>query len=327
VRLSYREKQSLYHNLAQLLRTGVSFPSAVQKLAATSHGRLRRLLQKLHDSAIRGLTVAESFAEQRGTLGGMETSVVGAAERTGRMDHGLQQLAQYFEALAQARETVIRKAMYPLFVLHFGVLALATPTLINRGIPAYTREVATILLFVYGVAVAIALVAPTLRDAGAISATADRMLRRLPLLGKVRRAFALARFCLIYEVQLDAGVNILDALQSAARASRSGMVRETVERALPEVRTGSQVGPLLAVSGVFPDSMMRAFLVGEETGGLDRELQRMASEYQAEALVRLETVTEWTAKLLYLGVAVYIAWRIVATYQSVLSGYEKMLDL
>ncbi len=324
MRLSYRDKQSLYDSLAQLIRSGITFSSALEKLSRTSGGRLHRVIERLRAGAARGQTVAESFAGQHPELGPMEASVLAAAERSGRLDHGLEQLAHYFEALARARETLIRKSAYPVFVLHFAIFVLAAPVAFLKSGPEYLREVGTSLVLVYVVVAVLVLLIFMLRDAGATNASADQFLRRVPVAGRIRRSFALARFCLLYEVQLDAGLNVLEALPAAARASRSGMIRQAIERALPELRAGSQVGPLLAVSGAFPETMMRAFMVGEETGGIDRELQRMGLEFQKDALVRLELMAEWSAKLLYVGLVLYLAWRIISGYASYLKTITDM---
>ena len=327
MRLSYREKQSLYHSLAQLLRGGIPFPSALDKLALTGRSGVRRVVSKLRDAIAGGASVGDAFRAMRPAITPLEANVVAAVERSGRLDHGLQQLAGYFEALARARETILRKSAYPLFVLHFGIFLLGIPTLLASGTPAYLREIGGTLFVIYGIALALGLVIPPMRDSGATSAAVDRLLRSVPLVGKVRRSFALSRFCLIYDVQLDAGVNVIDALLAASGASRSGMVRQAVAAAVPEVRTGSQVGPLLAGSDAFPEPMTRAFLVAEETGSLDTELQRMAADFQSEALTRLETAAEWLTKLLYLAVVLYMALSILRTYQNIWSSYQKVLDI
>jgi general secretion pathway protein F len=231
----------------------------------------------------------------------------------------MKQLADSYAAFAKARALIFGKAAYPIFVLHFGIFALALPTLLSAGLPPYLRETGLSLLVFYAIVGVALLLGPILRNAGSINPGADRMLRMLPLLGKIRRAFALARFCLVYDLQLGAGVNVFDALQTAGRASRSGLILQAVERAIPEVRAGAQVGALLAVSNAFPSEMMRTFLVAEETGELDRELPRLTEEYQAEALRRVETAGDWLSKFIYLAIMLYLAWSIIDTYTGMLS--------
>ena len=323
--LRLREKQSLYHSLGQLLRSGVPLPGALASLAQTSSGSQRRLLQRVTEAIQHGQSIGDALAHERSSIGDLEIGVVVAGERAGRLDACAAHLADYFGALAAARESLWRKCAYPIFVLHFGVFMLALPKLFfGGGLSAYLRATLGFFALVYGILLCIALLVPLLRDGGAKSAALDSLLRRLPLIGKVRRAFATARFCATYGMQLDAGINVLDALQAAQRASRSGLVRRTIERALPEVRQGRQVGPLLAVSGAFPEPMMRAFSVGEQTGELDAELARMASQYQAEGVTRLETAAEVTARGLYLAILLYIGYVLVSGYKAYL---EKALSI
>ena len=317
--LSLRDKQSLYHNLGQLVRSGVPFPSALENLARTTRGGTRTVIRRLKDGVGSGQTVGEAFARQHPAVGEMEIGVIAAVERAGKLEAGLAQLSEYFGALEQARVGILKKCAYPAFVLHFGVFTLSLKTLLfGGGLVPYLRETFGFLALLYGIALVIALVVPLLRDAGSQSAMLDSLLRTVPLIGGIRRALSTSRFCATYEMQLDAGINVLDALQAAQRASRSGLIRAAVARAVPEVRGGAQVGGVLAVSGAFPEPMIRSFCVGEQTGELDHELRRLAAEYQAEGLARIETLAEWLPRLLYIAILFYIGYGIVTWYQSYL---------
>ncbi len=320
--LRFREKQSLYHSLGQLLRSGVTFPAALEKLAPSSRGALRRLLGQLNRSIAKGSTVAEAFAAQRPTISDMEAGIVAAVEHAGRLDRGLTQLAAYFGALDAARSNALKKAAYPIFVLHFGILALGVKTLVTEGVGPFAREVGMLFLLVYGIALVVALAVPLLADTGATSRAVDRLLRCLPLIGSLRKNFAVSRFCSTYEMQLGAGVNVLDSLKSAARASRSGLIAASVARALPEVVKGGQVGPLLSRGDAFPAAMLRDLTLAEQTGRLDEELDRLGEEHRRAALATLDVLAEWIPRLIYLGVLTYLGFRIVSFY----AGYMKTIE-
>lgn len=324
--LSLREKESFYRSLGQLLRTGSTFPKALDSLSRSMRGRARSFARRLHRNA-EGLSVAETFASQRSEVSEMELGTLTAVERAGKLERGCTQLAEHFRSLAVAREAMLRKSAYPIFVLHFAILVFALPkALSGGGVDAYLRQTLTAFAFVYGLGICIALALPLLRDLGATSALLDRMLRAMPLFGKVRRAFAVARFCGTYQVQLDAGVNVMDSLTAAGRSSRSGMIRSAVRRALPEVRGGVQAGPMLAHSGAFPADVGQAICNGEETGSLDEELQRLAGEYQQEGLTRLDTVTEWVPRVVMLGIFIYVGYGIVSLYAGYLKQVEQLVD-
>jgi len=327
VSLSFRDKQRLYLSLAQLVRSGIPFPSAVEKLGNTSRGAGRHLFRKLRRRIADGKTVGEAFASEHPAITVLETAVVTAVERSGRLEHGLQELSNYFGGLAQARAVILKRCIYPFFLLHFGVFVLSAPTLVLQGPRPFVAQTFGVLLCVYAVAAVIAILVPMLGNVGATSAAIDRLLRTVPLIGKIRRSFALSRFCTVYEIQLDAGVNIIDSLLTAGQASRSGLVRSAVDFAVPELRAGAQVGPLLAASGAFPAHIIQSFIVGEETGGLDKELKRLADELRNEALGTLETLSEWVPKLIYVAILLYLAYRIITGYQQMWENVMKATEL
>lgn len=325
--LRLREKQSLYHSLAQLLRSGIPLPGALKSLAQTSSGDQRRLIERVNKSINAGKTVGESVAAQRPEVSDLEIGVVSACEKSGRLEYGMNMLARYFESLAVARERILAKCAYPLFMLHFAVLVLSVDTLIvGGGLVPYLQRVGGTLGLFWGIVVVLLLLFPLLRDAGAGGPGLDSFLRSIFLIGKVRTCFATSRFCATYEMQLDAGINIIDALEAAQRASLSGLIKRAVRRAIPEIRNGSQVGPLLAVSGALPEPVTRAILVGEQTGRLDEELARMTAEYQEKAVARLETVTEWLPRMLFVGVLLYTGYRIVTILLGYFATLNKIID-
>ena len=234
--LAPRAKQQLYHSLAELLRAGITFPSAIGKLRRTAPSGARRALGRIQDELGAGRTIAEACAAARPQIGAMEAAVLSAVERAGKLDRGLDQLAAYFESLAVARSSVKKKLVYPVFLLVFGVVILNAPKLVTAGMHAYFTATLGTLAIVAGGLSALALGAMLLLDASVFSTSADRLVRTLPLVGPMHRAFAMARFCLTYELQLEAGVNALAALKAAANASRSALVRKSAARGV--IRAG-----------------------------------------------------------------------------------------
>ena len=327
VSLRLREKQSLYHNIGRLLRNGITFGKALESLSKTSRGRSKRIVLRLKQGISDGHTIGESFAQLLPAISEMEIGIISAVERTGRLEHGFSQLAEYFGALDQARGNVLKRSAYPMFVLLLGVLTTNIKVLfIGGGAQAYIRLTVITLAVIVGAGLVIAIASYFLIKAAARNAEIDAALLRLPVFGKMRRAFALSRFCATFEMQLDAGINILDGLEAADRASQSGMIHAAVETGLPKLRNGIQPSQLLAESNAFPEDMVQAYAVAEETGELEHELKRLAMEYQAESFNRLEILAEWIARLLYLGVLLYVGYGIIDLYRTYLNAALKMAE-
>lgn len=327
MKLNLRQKERFYQQLGKLLRAGVPFPSALATLAGETRGSLRRLIEHLRRATGRGDSIADAFASAQAAVSGLEAGIFLACERSGRLDEACRYLSEYFATLERARAEIFKKSAYPIFTLHFGVFVLALPSLFLGGTAAgYFKQTLSFLFAIYLVLGAAVFVVKAVIKLAESSAAIDRLLRLLPAVGKLRRSFTLSRFCATYEMQLQSGVNVIDGLLSAAHASRSALVNDAVHRAVPAIRGGAQVGPELSRSSAFPREMMRAFRVGEDTGDLDEELKRMATEFHEQALSRIETVSEWLPRLVYLTIAIYLAFQMVGTYQKVLGVYSKALE-
>jgi type II secretory pathway component PulF len=324
VSLRFSEKQSFYHSLGQLLRSGVTFPAALKTLTPTARGSLRGLLKKLNHAVENGSSIGEAFAAQKPAISEMEIAIVSAVERAGKLDRGLAQLSAYFEGLAKARTDAMKRVAYPIFILHFGILVFPISLLMTQGVEAYLVAVVAKLAILWGAILALSLVVPAISELGAKSAFVDGLLRWVPLVSSIRRNFAVSRFCSTYEMQMGAGVNVMEGLEAAGRASRSGLIAANIARALPEVVKGNQVGPLLGRGNAFPPAMIRDFTVGEQTGRLDEELNRLTESYRTSALHTLEIAAEWVPRLIYLAAAAYVGVKIVLFYKG---QYQQIDDL
>jgi type II secretory pathway component PulF len=327
VGLSLSQKRNLYHGLAQLLRAGKSLPSALGLLATSSSGKLKRFLTSLQKALDEGEPVPEAVARQGASIGAMEISMLSAAGRSGRLAESCATLSNYFQTLEKTRTAILRNSAYPLFVLHFGILLMGVPNLVGAGgLQAYLAQTLATLGIVYGCLLIPLLAIMNLLFLAEKSPLVDRFILAVPGTGKVRRMFSLARFCATYDAMVEAGINVIESVKTAADASRSAVVTQGIARQLPLLRQGAQVGEVLALAGAFPEWMVREFRVAEETGGLDQELPRMASEMEEQALIRVETLSHWLPRLVYIAVLVLMGWKIVSFYQGYYNGFTKLME-
>ncbi len=322
------EKARLFHELSRLVNTGTPFPKAIATLALHSSGQVRGSLLRIRDALDRGATVGESLVTGTPLISPLEACVLTATDRAGRLDAGLEHASQYHAAIAAARGRIRSRLAYPVFVIHFALLILPLPMVFaeNGGVAPFLKAAGLAIGGLWLCIFSIGAILRALLAAAENGAAPDRLLRAMPVFGAMRRDFALARFCSAYHMQLDAGVNVLASLDMSGAASGSAILREAVASAMPHVRAGGQVGPALEKTRAFPASFIRAFTVGEQTGELDRELQRLGEDCRTEAMRRLEVISEWVPRLIYVGTICYIGWRIVSVYAGQMNDVQKMLE-
>ena len=323
-----REKARLYHDLGQLIRSGTSFPKAIETLSPHTRGNARSALAAVKTALARGVTVAEALTAGAPFIAPLEAGMFTASDRAGRLENGLAHASEYYGALAEARSRMWSRAAYPLFVLHIGFIALSLPIIFapGGGAEAFVKTITIAAACLWLAILGGGFLFGALLSAAAQNVALDRLFRSIPVLGKLRRSFALSRFCAAYNLQLDAGVNVLASLEVAGRASSSAVIRAAADEALPSVRAGGKVGAALVATRKFPEPFARAFTVGEETGQLDQELRRLSDEYRLSALRGVETISDWIPKLLYLAILIYLGWRIISFYQGYFKGIHDMTD-
>lgn len=320
-----RSKARLFHDLGQLIHSGMAFPKAVEKLRAISPGSAARVLRGLSAAVMGGSSVAEAFTSQQPQLGALETGIFIASDRAGRLDQGLAHAAEYYEAIAAAQGQLWSKMAYPLFILHFSALSTAVVQgFRGDGFDVALRSFIMMCAGIWATIFAVRFLYRLLLSTASRSGALDRALCLLPPFGKLRRSFALSRFCAAYNLQIEAGVNAYASLETAGRASSSATITAACTRALDDLRAGEKVGEALAKSRAFPEPILRGFLVGEESGRLDQELRRLADEYRATALRRLDAIIEWIPRLIYIGILIYVGWQIVRFYQGYLDQVKEL---
>ena len=326
--LSLSDRSQLYDQIGKLLVAGFPFLRAVETmLTSRPRGATRRILEKWQASALRGATIADSFADPTLPFSAMETSLIAACERSGQLQRGCEFLARYYARFAAIRGQIIRKTIYPIFMLHFGIILLAIPKLFQGKPPSFVAiEIGMQLGSFYVFGLVIYLMARGIMKLAILSPTLDWFLGLFPLLGRLRNSLVLARFCTTYQMQLDAGVNVMDSLDAASKASASARLVQGIRKVLPEIRAGLPVAPELAKLAIFPTEFVRSLVIAEQTGTLDAELLRAAEEAEVKALQSIESFGDWMPKIIYLIIVLFLGWNIISGAKSSTNQLNQLLE-
>lgn len=319
----FTRRAELYHQLSQLTMAGLPIVRALEQLERNPPARAyREPLQQILYGISAGGTFTESAGRSGNWIPSFDLALLEAGERSGRLDACFRVLADYYTDRARIVRQVIGDLAYPVFLLHFAIFIFPFAQLFTTGnLIRYLAQTFGILLPLYG-AVALLIYAAQGQHGEHWRALLERLLHPLPLLGSGRRDLALARLAMALEALISAGVSIVDAWQLAATVSGSPELRRTAQAWLPEVRAGQTPAEALRASGRFPDLFANQYATGEISGKLDSVLTRLHQYYQEEGTRKLHAVAQWTPRLIFLLVALMIAWHIISFYM----GYFKQVQ-
>lgn len=310
-------RSELYYQLGQLTAAGLGLVRAVEQLQRNPPARsFRAPLRRLLDELAKGFTFSESVQRVGGWVTAFDIALLEAGERSGRLDACFRVLADYYSDRARMARQMIADLAYPVALLHFAIFIIPFPKLFTSGDwIAYLIKTFGVLIPIYAF-VALLVFAAQGKHGETWRGFVERLLRPIPLLGSGRRDLALSRLAMALEALISAGVSIIEAWDLAAAVSGSPALRRTVHAWRPEVLAGQTPAEAVNASGRFPDLFANQYATGEVSGKLDDVLSRLHKYYQEEGTRKLHAVAQWTPRVVYLIVALAIAYQIISFWSA-----------
>ena len=314
------QRARLYHELGKLIGAGFHLDRSVEMLLDQKPApKLRQYLLGLQRGLAERLSVSQSITKyNRALVSGIELTLVEAGERGGRLDEAFSNLARYFELRQRARSKAVGALVYPLILLHLGMIVPDVPALV-MGANAHEVIMRAVMRFVIlwcGVGV-IAVSWNAAQRAATSSTLVDRVLNALPLIGSTRRHWALARFCQVFETGLTAAMKMTESLRLAGDATQSATMNAAASRASKLIESGGRLAESMRGGSAFPRTFVNVVQTAEESGTLDIEMGRWSVAESEQAATAQDRAAEWLPRIIYVMVMLYVATRIIGGFQSI----------
>jgi type IV pilus assembly protein PilC len=327
---SSSNKQLFYSEMSKLLDAGFDIRKAAAVLTDTQlPAQQAALLKDLNQGLESGQTIAAALGRDSRTYTALERSIIGAGERGGKLAPAFQHLADYFGMLASARSGIIKGMIYPIIILHLGVVIGTIPMELMQATKTPAQMLGGLmvnLLILYVAAFAVFMAIRAVLGMAPENPGIDSLINRIPWIGSTRRNLAMARFCRVYHSCILAGIPMSETVAIAADASQSGLVRRAGKRLVQVAREGNLLGPRFVGDDAFPKAFARSYMTGEEAGTLDADLGRWSRVFQDNAESSARTMAVMVPKILYFFIMMFVAWKIVGFFTGYYSGLEQMME-
>jgi type IV pilus assembly protein PilC len=264
--------------------------------------------------------------------------MVRAAEVSGDLDAVLGQAGRHIEREAAARRRIRAAMTYPAVVLAMamliavGMVAFVMPQFrdlfreYHAGLPAAVRLMLGVsdalrdhaVMIALGALVAVLVLGRVLRtDSGGMAR--DRLVLRLPLVGRMARAAAVERFCRTLSDMLVAGVPITQIFPVIIATTGNRVYRRALRDVAAQMTVGDGFSRPLRSTGLFPPMVTQMIRVGEETGTLDVHLAEASQMYGEELEYRIKRLTAVAEPVLIVGVATMVGFLAVSMVSAIYS--------
>jgi len=319
---------------ATMINAGLPLVQSLDILAKqTENPALAEVTRQVVYDVESGHTLADAFSKHPKAFTDLYVNMVAAGEAGGILDTILLRLATFLEKNDALMRKVKGAMVYPGVIFTVAAVAVAVllifviPTFqamfasVNLELPLPTRIVigASQLLINYWWVI-IAVIGLAIFGIRRYYATddgrkrIDQMLLNAPVLGDMLRKSAVSRFTRTLGTLISSGVSILDGLEITAKTAGNRVIHDAVMASRQSIAGGETIAEPLEKSKVFPPMVISMIAVGEQTGGLDEMLSKIADFYDDEVDVAVSALLSLMEPIMIVVLGVIVGGMVVAMY-------------
>ncbi len=319
---------------ATMINSGLPLVQSLDILAKQSENKkLRQVIEEVLGDVEAGNTLADSLRKHPKVFTDLYVNMVAAGEVGGILDVILLRLASFMEK----NDALVRKIkgamIYPSVIMTVAVAAVAILLIVviptfqtmfdSAGVPlpGPTRFVIwmsellqTKWWLIAGVIAAAVIGLRQYYKTDAGERNIDRLMLSAPVFGNLLRKSAVARFTRTLGTLVASGVSILEGLEITAKTAGNRVIHDAVMESRSSIAGGETISEPLKRSGVFPPMVVQMINVGEQTGGLDEMLSKIADFYDEEVDAAVEALLSAMEPIMIVFLGTIVGGMIVAMY-------------
>ena len=308
------------------------------------HPKLKETLGLVREDIEAGLTLSDALERHPKIFSPLYVAMVRAGETGGILEDTLERIATQLEADDSLRRQVKSAMVYPAVVLSFAGLVLIA--LIAFIVPVFVGvfkdfggELPAITKFTVGLSNAITgqwylFIAAGFgivygfrywRKSSWGRPQWDAFRMKIPMkIGVTVQKVALARWSRTFSALYGAGVPIMVAIEVTGQTSGNTLIERCMVDVVESVKAGGQIATPLKESDLFPPMVAQMITVGEETGGLDTMLNKVADFYEDEVAAAVKALTSILEPVMIILVGAIVGFVVIAMYMPMFKVYDSI---
>lgn len=321
--------------LAALLHAGLPLAKCLLMLSEDHpHRHWQCLLQQLAQQVSMGTPLSEAMVTFSDIFPPVYSKTIATAELTGRLDQSCFALAEQQKRQAELKAKIGKALRYPALLLSVTLIVIVIMLVwvlpqfsdlyrsFNAPLPAFTRALmacSQVLIqyapSIVGINTSAALLmlwryqrSPSFRK------QTQRMLLRLPIIGCLISTANLSQLFFSLAMTQQAGLPLLKGLDNAAQAQQNPIFRQAVEDMNQNLQQGDALSVAIKQQSVFPTLCFQLIRVGEESGGLDHMMSRLAQHYQHQANSLSDALAQMVEPIMMVIMGIVVGGLVLAMY-------------
>lgn len=318
--------------MSDLLDSGLTLLDSLNvAYQQTENKYFQGIIRDIRDHVRDGRPFSEALKKHPSVFSSLYVSMTRSGETGGMLDDILARLASFAETREQLQTKVKSALAYPAVMACVGLITIVIlitfviPKIVSmfedlgQSLPLPTAVLISISRFStsywYIVAGCAALfvfawsrIAKTKDGRIAI----DGLKLRMPIIGDLIKKSEIATFSRTLGTLLQNGVPILESLDVVASTMQNAVLKAEIAQTYIDVRDGKGLSRSLSQKKNFPAFAINMIAVGEEGGGLEKALFKVADSYERETDNVIKTITSLLEPFLILSMGLVVGFIVVS---------------
>src|SRR5688500_566521 len=333
-KVSMRDIVIFTRQFSTMINSGLPLVQAMGILAEQSENpNLRDITKQVVFDVESGNTVADALRKHPTAFSDLYVNMVAAGEAGGILDTILMRLAVFMEK----NDALVRKVkgamIYPGVIMTVAggaitvLLLFVIPTFqrmfaeVGVPLPLPTRIVIMMSEFlqsfwwaIFGGMFLASIMFKKYYATSDGQKRIDGLALKMPILGDVLRKSAVSRFTRTLGTLISSGVSILEGLEITAKTAGNRVIQDAIMASRASIAGGDTIAQPLQKSKVFPPMVISMIAVGEQTGGLDEMLSKIADFYDEEVDAAVSNLLSLLEPIMIVFLGVVVGGMVVAMY-------------
>nr|WP_299240262.1 type II secretion system F family protein [uncultured Halomonas sp.] len=334
-RVGPRDVMLFARQMATMIRAGVPVLQAFNVVGESlQKPAMRELVQQLAEDVAAGASFSEALRKHPRHFDRLFTNMVHAGEQAGALDRMLERVASYKEKIESLKARVRKAMYYPVAVIGvgIGVTALLLIKVVPQfesmfagfgaELPAMTRVTIALsaaaqsywYFALGGLMLCLLAMRQAMQRSDAFTYKVHQFMLHLPVLGDIIDKSSVARFARTLATTFNAGVPLVEALETASGAVDSKVYERAILQIREDVSNGQRLNYAMRSTNLFPVLAIQMVSIGEEAGSLDAMLNKVADFYEEVVDNKVDALTSLLEPLIIVVLGTMVGGLVVSMY-------------
>jgi type II secretory pathway component PulF len=342
--MSRAEMASFMRELATAVQAGLPLVQGLRTIARQGRTeRQKAMLNSIIHEVEHGRSLAEAAASWGKPFNDLTINMIRSGEISGKLGEVLMQCADLLDRDVKLRRSILAATLYPMILA--GLITIAVIVVVTVIVPnvikSLSGQVAVLPLptrIVMGIATFFGsywwLIIPGVAAGiwGLIRVYntpeprlwIDSRLLRMPVLGRLLRDVAVARFTRTLGTLTSAGIPVLTALKVTKGTLNNRAMEQVIDEVCEQVAGGRTIAEPMERSGYFPPMLVQIVNLGERSGRLDEMLNQAAGAFEDRTETSVKLFTTALPPILVVVLACVVGFVVMSILLPILQMQESI---